>query len=385
MVDIGFTTCGVTGAGASGATERYSDVDNTQTLRASATARSFLAGFSLNGFGFSIAGRPNVGTTERFDDSANTHTTRTPCTARSELGGYSTRGFGFSTCGFTNTSVGTTERFEDESNTWTSRATAAARRAVGAYSLNGFGFFESSGGGFVSPTTQRFDDTANTHTNRQDLITFRYRLACYSMSGFGYSNGGAQGAGLYGNVERFDDNANVHTDRATITPRRQLSGFSLNGFGYALGGAFGAGILGTNERFDEISNTQTSRQPLGVPRYELAGYAITPTCPTTRKYSGDTISMQATPRDGVGPYSVTFRKDNIPITGCSYINVIENTTVICNYLLTDDDARSATTGMIDFSVFITDSCPYPIGPSSCEEYCIIYIGCITPSCNFIVT
>ncbi len=38
------------------------------------------------------------------------------------------------------------------------------------------------------------------------------------------------------------------------------------------------------------------------------------TCPGT-KYSGDTITLRATPRDGIGPYHVEFRMNEIAISG----------------------------------------------------------------------
>jgi len=43
----GFTSCGYTTANV-GTTERFDDVANTQTARADATARYYLAGYSLN-------------------------------------------------------------------------------------------------------------------------------------------------------------------------------------------------------------------------------------------------------------------------------------------------------------------------------------------------
>ncbi len=87
------------------------------------------------------------------------------------------------------------------------------------------------------------------------------------------------------------------------------------------------------------------------------------TCPGT-KYSGDTIILRATPRDGIGPYYVAFKKDGIiidpsrlgaqpnPIT-----NAPENVEITRTYTLNDEDVRNALTGTIGFSVFIKGSCP----------------------------
>ncbi len=86
-------------------------------------------------------------------------------------------------------------------------------------------------------------------------------------------------------------------------------------------------------------------------------------CPGT-KYSGDTITLKATPRDGIGPYYVAFKKNGIiidpsrlggqsnPIT-----NATENLEITRTYTLNDEDVRNALTGTIGFSVFIRGSCP----------------------------
>lgn len=113
------------------------------------------------------------------------------------------------------------------------------------------------------------------------------------------------------------------------------------------------------------------------------------TCPTVPKYSGDTITLESTPRDGIGPYYVEFRingdiidasrlgEDN-PITSAP-----EDTLITRTYTLDDLDISSALTGTIEFSVFISDSCP--IVPMTCTESCTIDIGCMAPVCNFTVT
>lgn len=113
-------------------------------------------------------------------------------------------------------------------------------------------------------------------------------------------------------------------------------------------------------------------------------------CPTTPKYSGDTVTLEATPRDGIGPYDVVFimNGDIIdspkltggtnPITGAP-----ENVPIIRTYTLDDLDISLALTGTIEFSVQVSDSCP--IEPMSCTESCTIDIGCMAPVCNFTVT
>ena len=85
---FGFTSGGEN-ADIVGTTQRFDDVANTWTPRKDTTARAFLAGFSLNGFGFASCGQSS-GDTERFDDVANTWTTRTNATMREGLTGFAT-------------------------------------------------------------------------------------------------------------------------------------------------------------------------------------------------------------------------------------------------------------------------------------------------------
>jgi len=113
-------------------------------------------------------------------------------------------------------------------------------------------------------------------------------------------------------------------------------------------------------------------------------------CPTTPKYSGDIVTLEATPRDGIGPYYVVFKMNGAtinplkltggtnPITGAT-----ENTLITRTYTLDDVDISSALTGTIEFSVYMEDSCP--IAPMTCTESCTIDIGCYAPVCNFTVT
>ncbi len=87
------------------------------------------------------------------------------------------------------------------------------------------------------------------------------------------------------------------------------------------------------------------------------------TCPGT-KYSGDTITLKATPRDGIGPYYVAFKKDGIIIDSSRLgaqpnpiLNATEDVEITRTYTLNDEDVRNALTGTIGFSVFIRGSCP----------------------------
>ena len=112
-------------------------------------------------------------------------------------------------------------------------------------------------------------------------------------------------------------------------------------------------------------------------------------CPIIPKYSGDMITLNATPKDGIGPYYVVFKKGigiinplrlgslSNPVTG-----VPENTLITRVYTLDDEDIRTST-GIISFSVYMEDSCP--TGAQTCTETCAMTIGCVAPVCNFVVT
>ena len=129
--------------------------------------------------------------------------------------------------------------------------------------------------------------------------------------------------------------------------------------------------------------------PLGA--YGFGGQSISlATCPTVPKYSGDIITLKATPRDGIGPYYVEFGKDGSAIPSPRLggldnpiLNAPENIDVTRIYTLNDADIAGAIGGTINFSVYIRDSCPTT--PQTCTESCIITIGCVAPVCNFTVT
>lgn len=113
-------------------------------------------------------------------------------------------------------------------------------------------------------------------------------------------------------------------------------------------------------------------------------------CPTSPKYEGDAITLQATPKDGTGPYYVIFRKNGVTIGPSRLgglpnpiINAPEDTQITRIYTLDNEDIRTALTGTIDFSIYMEDSCP--TGVKTCNETCTINIGCIAPVCNFTVT
>lgn len=140
---------------------------------------------------------------------------------------------------------------------------------------------------------------------------------------------------------------------------------------------------------DYIYWTTTVSVTAGLTIEVVATLLLAP-CPTSPRYSGDNITLQSTPRDGIGPYYVVFRKNGTNIGPSRLagldnpiINAPENVQITRVYTLNDLDISSALSGTIDFSVYITDSCP--TGPMSCTETCTINIGCVAPVCNFTVT
>lgn len=115
-------------------------------------------------------------------------------------------------------------------------------------------------------------------------------------------------------------------------------------------------------------------------------------CPESLRYEGNTITLQATPRDGTSPYYVEFRKNGVAIPGNdplgrSYTipSATEDVQLTRTYVLTNEDIRTASTGTIDFEAFMSDSCPAPLGPKTCDVICTVNIGCLAPVCNFTVT
>ena len=149
----------------------------------------------------------------------------------------------------------------------------------------------------------------------------------------------------------------------------------------------------TYNNIEDIKHTGYGSGPLGGPTF--GGQSSQLDCPTAPKYSGDSITLRATPRDGIGPYSVVFKigADPIPfgrltsplgITSNPTIGkiIVEDTTVGGTYILTDEDVRTSD-GTITFSVHIEDSCPTT--SQTCTETCIVNIGCLAPVCNFTVT
>lgn len=113
-------------------------------------------------------------------------------------------------------------------------------------------------------------------------------------------------------------------------------------------------------------------------------------CVGTVKYEGNTVTLKATPRNGTGPYDVEFRKNGAAIASSRLAGLLnpiidapEDIEITRVYTLDNEDIRTASVSTIDFSVYISDSCP--TGAKTCESICTVNIGCLAPVCNFTVT
>lgn len=136
----------------------------------------------------------------------------------------------------------------------------------------------------------------------------------------------------------------------------------------------------------------------------IAGIGV---CPASIKYSGDDVTLKATPIQGVAPYIIEFRisppqnmigdetgaTDIIPsvrLGGFSNptYNITEGTELTRIYILGNIDLEGATTKSGDtgpsiiFAAEMIDSCS---PPQSCIKYCKVFVGCTPPVCDFIVT
>jgi hypothetical protein len=292
----GFVCCGQTNASTYvNTTERYDDIAGGYSTRnPSSNARTSLAGFSLNGYGFTACGYNGgkTGITERFDDVANGFTSRAVGSSRCDLVGYSLMGYGVTSCGRPTTTsqsnyVGTTESFDDVSNTYnTTLLDATPRYGPAGFSLNGYGFTSCGYGGSVGKgpgpmnigpmgTTERFDLISNHHASRA-VAAIRYSLAGFSLNGYGFTSCGTTiGTSGVSTTQRFDDTGDSsQTSRGSaLTARFLLAGFSLNGYGFiSCGTTTGSTGSVASERFDDIVNSYVNR---GTPtaRYGPTGFA----------------------------------------------------------------------------------------------------------------
>jgi len=140
---------------------------------------------------------------------------------------------------------------------------------------------------------------------------------------------------------------------------------------------------------------------------------LAPTCVTSTKSSGDTVTLSVAPSGAIGPYRVRFFRKSAP-GGYSEIwsvqTIAEGTSSSTSFVLGDADFTGAvgdstagipttgatgaitdpensslllSAGKIRVATTTYDSCP--TGAQSCVEYCDINLACVAPTCNFVVT
>lgn len=141
--------------------------------------------------------------------------------------------------------------------------------------------------------------------------------------------------------------------------------------------------------------------------------SMAPTCVTTTKASGQSVTLAATPSGAIGPYSVRFWRKSAPgaYTELGSVRIVaeggSTSTVIAlvdadvsgaigdgtagvpttgsTGTITDpeDTSLALSAGKIRVATTTFDSCSPT--PQSCIEYCDVNLACIPPTCNFVVT
>lgn len=98
--------------------------------------------------------------------------------------------------------------------------------------------------------------------------------------------------------------------------------------------------------------------------------SLTPACNITTKVTGQTVSLSATPSNGIAPYTVIFKKNGITIK--TLTGITEGTNVPYQYTLLSTDTGSqvfsATTSYVcsdGSTVSNTESCTITVTSSSC--------------------
>lgn len=129
-------------------------------------------------------------------------------------------------------------------------------------------------------------------------------------------------------------------------------------------------------------------------------------CTTTTKLVGDTVTLSATPIQGVAPYTIQFRRspvqsigndasaatDVIPdirIPGGNNVSGVSEGTVTTRvYTLDSSDLEGATSKMLGEGpsiIFVAETIDSCTPSQSCIKYCKIFVGCTVPVCDFTVT
>jgi hypothetical protein len=147
---------------------------------------------------------------------------------------------------------------------------------------------------------------------------------------------------------------------------------------------------------------------------EVVATLVSAPCPTSPRYSGNSINLQASPNGAIGPYYVRFWRKPTSAGSMTWQelgttrSVSEGSSTSTSFTLYDLDVASAighsgaltpdsniagtisesgaaaalAVGKIRVATTIYDSCP--ITPQVCLSYCDVTLGCVAPTCNFTV-
>ena len=244
------------------------------------TARSHIAGFTLNGFGYICDGTTGSNSNEvnQYNDSANTWATKaTGGSARAYLSGFTLNGYGYICDGYIAGNSNEVNQYNDAANTWATMATAGtARNGVAGFAFNGYGY---NFGGLVVSTkyneVNQYNDSANTWATMATCGTARCYLAGFSLNGYGYACDGYDNVSTYYNeVNQYNDSANTWTTKALGgTSRQSPTSFSLNGYGYICDGNTTA-VSNEVNQYSDSYNTWTTKALAGTARNGVGSFAL---------------------------------------------------------------------------------------------------------------
>lgn len=217
--------------------------------------------------------------------------TRTAGTAKYRSAGISLNGMGYSVAGrdVSDVNTSTVHQYNDYTSTWLSRGSINnVKQGPCGFDLNGLGYAAGGGitNGATSNTVDQYNDETNVWTAKGTLNTAREMPSGHSLNGLGYAVGGSttDTAGAPGGDstanEQYSDSTNIWTAKATMTARRFLGSFAVNQFAYACTGINAAGTrLLTVEQFNDASNAWTAKTgytlPVGAAGGIFGAYSFT--------------------------------------------------------------------------------------------------------------
>jgi len=221
--------------------------------------------------------------TEKYNDTTDIWSPRANLnTSRTGLAGFSLNGYGYTVGGSTGSNSSVTEKYNDTTDIWSPRANLnTARYSLAGFSLNGYGYAIGGYNGTASYSnrTEKYDDTTNTWSPTINLIIARYSHAGFSLNGYGYVTGGWSPTlgGMLAISEKYNPSTNSWTNLGSSAwinnGRWQLAGFSLNGHGYVAGGDDFFATYASTEMYSDTTNTWTIKASLNTAKTGLTGFS----------------------------------------------------------------------------------------------------------------